>query len=141
MLNAEVRSIMTKNPLVAHPEDNATMISKAMVENRLQQIPVVLDGKLEGLITAYDLWQRSINHHDESELQVKDVMTTNVLVIAPKDKVGTAAELFVDSRFKTLPVVNLRNELKGIITTFDVVRHVMKKEYPEPILYKEVLQG
>ena len=141
MLNAEVRSIMTKNPLVAQLDDNAALVSKAMVQNRLQQIPVVHDGKLEGLITAYDLWQRSINHHDESELKVRDVMTTNVLVIAPKDKVGTAAELFVDSRFKTLPVVNLRNELKGIITTFDVIRHVMQREYPQPILYKEVLEA
>ena len=132
---------MTKNPLVAQLDDNAALVSKAMVQNRLQQIPVVHDGKLEGLITAYDLWQRSINHHDESELKVRDVMTTNVLVIAPKDKVGTAAELFVDSRFKTLPVVNLRNELKGIITTFDVIRHVMQREYPQPILYKEVLEA
>ncbi|MEL6803420.1 MAG: CBS domain-containing protein [Bacteroidota bacterium] len=59
--------------------------------------------------------------------------------MAPKDKVGTAAELFMDRRFKTLPVVNLRNELKGVITAFDLIRYSIKKEYPDPILYQEVL--
>jgi CBS domain-containing protein len=67
-------------------------------------------------------------------------MTSNVLVIRPKDKVGTAAELFIDKRFKTLPVVNLDNDLKGVVTAFDVIKHVFKKEYPNPILYKEELK-
>ena len=68
-------------------------------------------------------------------------MTTTVIKITPLDKVGTAAELFMDKRFKTLPVVNLRNELKGIITAFDVIRHILKKEYPIPILYREVIEA
>ena len=50
------------------------------------------------------------------------------------------SELFIDRRFKTLPVVNIDNKLKGVITAFDVIKHVMKKEYPQPILYKEILE-
>jgi CBS domain-containing protein len=64
-------------------------------------------------------------------------MTTKVVRITPKDKVGTAAELFADKRFKTLPVVNLENDLKGVVTAFDVIRTVFNEEYPRPILYQE----
>jgi len=111
-----------------------------MMEKKLQQLPVVDDeGLLLGIITSYDLWQ-NLRESKISESQlVMEVMSTNVLVIQPKDKMGTAAELFIDRRFKTLPVVNLDNKLKGVITAFDVIKYVMKREYPDPILYKDVL--
>jgi|TARA_B110000967_G_scaffold195846_1_gene225811 CBS domain-containing protein len=141
MLNQEVRKIMRSDPIVAHPNDTVVNISKLMVKEKVQQVPVVdQENKLVGMITSYDLWKNSINHDSSQTQLVKDVMSTNVLVIEPKDKVGTAAELFIDRRFKTLPVVNLDNKLKGVITAFDVIKHVMRKEYPQPILYKEILE-
>jgi CBS domain-containing protein len=140
MMNEEVRKIMTKNPEVAHPDENVAEVSQRMIKNRLQQLPVVEDGKLAGMITSYDLW-RNADEPAHRKDTVRDVMTTRVIKIAPKDKVGTAAELFIDKRFKTLPVVNLRNELKGVITAFDVIKYIFKKEYPNPILYKEILEA
>ena len=65
-------------------------------------------------------------------------MTSKVVRITPKDKVGTAAELFADKRFKMIPVVNLDNELKGIVTAFDVIRCAFNEEYAQPILYQDV---
>lgn len=128
---------MTKNPEVVHPEDRIEDVSEKMTRSRLQQLPVVDEGKLVGIITTYDLWRDTHNlGHDR---KVKEVMNRHVIKIAPKDKVGTAAELFMDKRFKSLPVVNLRNELKGVITAFDVIKHILKKEYAHPILYNEVL--
>ncbi|MFK7773204.1 MAG: HPP family protein [Saprospiraceae bacterium] len=141
MLNQEVRKIMRSDPIVAHPNDTVANISQLMVKEKIQQIPVVdEEKKLVGMITSYDLWKNSITHESSKSELVKDVMSTNVLVIEPKDKVGTAAELFIDRRFKTLPVVNLDNKLKGVITAFDVIKHVMRKEYPQPILYKDILE-
>ena len=141
MLNEHVRDIMTKNPTVVHPSDTITSVSNLMVSKRLQQLLVVNnEGKLEGIITSYDLWKNTMTNADEERL-VGDVMIKDVLKIAPKDKVGTAAELFMDRRFKTIPVVNLDNELKGVVTAFDVIRHTMQKEYKDPILYKEVLNS
>ena len=140
MLNEQVRNIMSKEPVVVGPNDTIEEVSNFMVKKRLQQLPVVDDsGILLGLITSYDLWKNSRKEGDTESRLVKEVMTTTILTIAPKDKVGTAAELFMDKRFKTLPVVNLRKELKGVITAFDVIKFVLKREYPNPILYKEVL--
>ena len=141
MLNEEVRNIMTTNPFVVHPNDRIQNVIQEMSQRQLQQIPVVDDGKLAGMVTTYDLWSKYSAQDDKGSMQIKDIMTTRVIHIAPKDKVGTAAELFIDKRFKTLPVVNLTNELKDVITAFDVIKYVMKKEYPTAILYKEVLEG
>ncbi len=141
MLNEQVRRIMTTDPIVAKPDDIVRDISNMMVTKKIQQLPVVEDGKLVGIVTSYDLWRNLRESADSEDKTVREVMNTNVLKIAPKDKVGTAAELFIDRRFKTLPVVNLRNELKGVVTSFDVIKHVFIKEYPNPILYRDVLMG
>ena len=140
MLNEEVRNIMTTNPVVAEPSNSIKDVTELMKKNTLQQIPVVKSGKLVGLITSYDLWNHIRQNSEGDNASIQDVMTSNVLTIRPKDKVGTAAELFIDRRFKTLPVVNLDNDLKGVVTAFDVIKHVFKKEYPNPILYKEELK-
>ncbi len=136
MMNLEVRSIMTKDPVVAHPNQSIEDLSKLFMESEVQQIPVVDHGKLVGLITSSDVLKVS-RFNLENDLRVKDVMTTKVVKITPKDKVGTAAELFADKRFKMIPVVNVDNELKGIVTAFDVIRSAYNQEYKSPILYQE----
>ncbi len=135
MMNQEVRKIMTTDPITVSPDQSVREVTQIMLDNKMQQLPVVSNGKLDGLITSYDLWKEGQGQLNDAS--VKDVMTTNVLTITPKDKVGTAAQLFADKRFKTLPVVNLRNELKGVVTAFDVIRQAYVEEYPQPILYKE----
>jgi CBS domain-containing protein len=141
MLNDQVRTIMTLNPIVVHPDDIVRDVSDMMVDQKIQQLPVVEDGKLVGIITSYDLWRNLRESANSEDKSVREVMNTNVAKIAPKDRVKTAAELFIDRRFKTLPVVNLRNELKGVVTSFDVIKTVMKKVYPNPILYRDVILG
>ena len=141
MMNREVRSIMNTHPVTVNPDLTIDELSKVMLTRRVQQLPVVENGKFVGLITSYDLWRRAEqNRADKSSignLTVRDVMTEKVIKISPKDKVGTAAELFADRRFKTLPVVNLRDELKGMITAFDLIKIVFNDEYADTILYKE----
>ena len=139
MMNQEVRSIMTKDPVVASPTQTIDEVSDLIMQSQMQQLPVVVDGKLMGMITSYDLWKATREGHG-TDMQVKDVMTTKVVRITPKDKVGTAAELFADKRFKTLPVVNLNNELKGVVTAFDVIKCAFNEEYPVPILYQDVFE-
>ncbi|MBK7637939.1 MAG: CBS domain-containing protein [Saprospiraceae bacterium] len=137
MMNLEVRSIMTKDPVTAHPNQSIDDLSQFFLESEFQQLPVVDHGKLVGLITSSDVLKIS-RFNLENDLKVKDVMTSKVVRITPKDKVGTAAELFADKRFKMIPVVNLDNELKGIVTAFDVIRCAFNEEYAQPILYQDV---
>lgn len=139
-MNEEIRTIMTTDPITVGPSETISAVSNLMLSKRLQQMPVVDDeGYLVGLITSYDLW-RSCQQNKAEVTPISEVMTTNIVKLAPKDKVGAAAELFMDKRFKTFPVVNLDNKLKGVITAFDVIRYSLRKEYPiDGILYREVM--
>jgi len=137
MLNEQVRYIMTKNVVTVSPNETLENITKLMNKRKLQQIPVVENDQFKGLVTSFDLWRVG----DFKNIKVEDIMIRKVIKITPIDKVGTAAELFMDKRFKALPVVNLRNELKGLVTAFDVIKQVMQKEYkPKHMLYPEVFE-
>lgn len=137
-MNEEVRTIMSTRVTTATPGQTVAEVLSLMERKRLQQLPVVdANGILVGLITSYDLWQNCRGNPGCAEDSVGSVMTQAVVKLAPKDKVGTAAELFMDRRFKTLPVVNLDGKLKGVVTAFDVIKYSFRKEYPEPILYAD----
>ena len=137
-MNEEVRTIMSTNVTTASPTQSVKEVLMLLERKRLQQLPVVdADGRLVGLITSYDLWKHCQDNPECGKQTVAQVMTRSVVKLAPKDKVGTAAELFMDRRFKTLPVVNLDGKLKGVVTAFDVIKYSFKKEYPEPILYAD----
>jgi len=137
MMNKQVRHVMTKDPVVAAPNQDLEQVAQLMMSSNIQQMPVVKEGKLVGMITSHDIWLSSRNQKGQPAKRVQDVMNTRVIQITPIDKLGTAAELFMDKRFKTLPVVNLRGELKGVVTVFDVIRQALIEKYPHPILYKE----
>lgn len=137
MMNEEVRTIMELNPRTTSPNQNVGRLSLEMLNDGIQQLPVVENGELVGLVTVHDLWKRYENKSSIADLKVREVMNTNILRISPKDKIGTAAELFADKRFKSIPVVNLNNELKGVITAFDIIKVAFKNEYASPILYQE----
>ena len=137
MMNREVRTVMDTHPVTVSPDITVKELSEMMLSRKVQQIPVVENGKFVGLITSYDLWRQHENNDAIDDMYVRDVMTRKVIKISPKDKLGTAAELFADRRFKTLPVVNLRDELKGMITAFDIIKVVFNDEYSAKILYAE----
>jgi len=137
MMNLEVKTIMNSSPMVTHPKKNLRELSHEMLEESVQQLPVVDHGKLVGILTTYDMWKQYENRTSVEGLTVGDVMNRMLVKIRPHDKIGTAAELFADGRFKTIPVVSETNEFHGTITAFDIIKKIFNSEYKNAILYKD----
>ena len=55
-------------------------------------------------------------------MQVKDVMTRNVIFVGPDEPVLEAARLMLQNRISGLPVVDREGELVGIVTEGDFLR-------------------
>jgi len=136
-MNLKVHEIMNPSPVVTAPSKNLREISHEMLDSGLQQLPVVDNGNLVGILTTYDMWKQYENRTTVEGLTVREVMNTRIVKIGPDDKIGTAAELFADGRFKTIPVVTESGEFKGTITAFDIIKKVFNSEYGSAILFKE----
>ncbi len=57
LIETRVRDVMTKDPLVAHPDDPIERVAQRMVDDQIHRLPVVEKGthELIGIITTLDL--------------------------------------------------------------------------------------
>ena len=114
--------------LTVKPRDTAAHAREQMERSRVNQLPVVHDGKLLGIVTDRDLRDASpsvFDHRktaasDPAQISVESVMTSNVLTLAPADSMAAAASLMRRERIGAVPIVD-RGLVVGIITRSDVL--------------------
>ena len=125
-----------KHPIVTvKPHDSAQHAREVMEKHRINQLPVVTDGSLVGIVTDRDLRdafpsvfesapsfrrQRAQHGTDPATIPVEDVMTRDVLSLAPDAFVPDAARLMRRERIGAIPIVD-GQRLVGILTRSDVL--------------------
>jgi CBS domain-containing protein len=135
MMNEPISSIMTKEVITVRPDDSLAVVKNILFEKHIHHLPVTDEGKLVGIITSYDLVKLGKCHEDYADILVKEVMTQKVATLESHEKIGAAAQVFLENLFHGIPIVNEQKELVGIITTHDVLKYEFKKEYPNHELY------
>ena len=60
---------------------------------------------------------------------IKDIMTTNVVYVNPKEGVIKAFEILLKHKISCLPVVNGDKEIVGIVTTTDIGHNLIEDRY------------
>ncbi|MBP6445317.1 MAG: CBS domain-containing protein [Saprospiraceae bacterium] len=138
MMNESVETIMITDLITLGPESTVEEVSDIFKSKNIHHIPVIDKGILIGMVTTFDMWKIKSTTDEYSKILVKTIMTKKLAKLEPDDKIGTAAELFLVNRFHAIPVVK-DGLLVGLVTTFDILRYGFRKEYPDPILFKDVL--
>ena len=134
-MNEPLSSIMTRDVITANQTDSLAVARNIFLKNKVHHLPIVEGNSLVGILTTYDLFKlngasKGRNYED---IEIRDVMTRHVATLEPEDKIGTAAELFLENLFHAVPIVK-DGHLKGIVTSFDVIKYEFMKEYPtQPI--------
>jgi acetoin utilization protein AcuB len=125
-----VKDWMTKDPLVVSPTTSIEQAVRIMRENRVRHLPVVKDPEtLIGIVTHTDLLHASPSPVTSlsvwevnfllAKMQVRDAMTTRVVVVDEECPLEEAALVMAEHRFGCLPVVH-GMRLVGIITETDL---------------------
>ena len=106
------------NPFFLAPDNTLADAEAVMSRYRISGVPIVVDGKLLGILTNRDLRFE----HDYSQ-RIEGVMTKAPLITAP---VGTtldeAIEILRKNKVEKLPIVDKDYNLKGLITTKDIIK-------------------
>jgi acetoin utilization protein AcuB len=119
---------------VIKPLDNIEHARTIMVDQKINQIPVVVDEELVGIVTDRDLRDaypsvfdivRSWGQPDDGlthpeQVDVEAVMTRDVVSVRPSDSLAEVADLMRKERFGSVPVVE-EGRLVGILTRSDVL--------------------
>ena len=123
------------NTDVVTVNEDTTMVKANIImkENRIRGLPVV-DGKgnLAGIVTDRDIKDASpskatsLDIHEInyliSTIKVGHIMSTDLIYVKPDETVEFAAVLMLENKISTLPVVNDKQALIGIITQTDIFR-------------------
>jgi acetoin utilization protein AcuB len=132
-----IKEWMTQNVVTVHEDDSIIEADEKMREYGVRRLPVINKrGKLVGIVTKGDVREASPSdatmlsiwevNYLIAKLQVKKVMTTDVLSIGPEADIIDAAEVMLRKKVSGLPVVSGDNELIGIITESDIFRMLVK---------------
>jgi CBS domain-containing protein len=120
-----------KHPVVTvKPHDSAVHARTVMAKHRINQLPVVVDDRLVGIVTDRDLRDAfpsvfesaasSGGSADPAGIHVEDLMTAKVVTLAPDASLADAARLMRRERIGAIPIVEKRHVL-GILTRSDLL--------------------
>ena len=117
----KVRDVMTPDVEVIHPQSGLPAAAMAMRKLDVGSLPVVKDGRLEGILTDRDIAVRAVaENRDLTTALVDDVMSRDPVTIQEDEDVQAAARLMADRQVRRLPVVDRDGRLTGILAMADL---------------------
>jgi len=116
-----VSDIMKKNVISIDSSMTVQDAAKMMDDASIGAIVVLENGIAIGIITERDLTRRVIAKGKPLTTNIKEVMSSPLIVINPDDSVWEAAQLMKTRKIHRIPAVK-NNQLVGMITTSDIVK-------------------
>ena len=111
---------MIVDPVTVHPEQPIAEALAIMQRYRISGLPVTRGGQLVGILTNRDL-----RFEKRLDRTVGEVMTKEKLVTAqPGVTLEQAKEILHRYRIEKLPVIDERNQLRGLITVKDIEKAI-----------------
>jgi CBS domain-containing protein len=127
----KVREIMTTPVTTLEPNDNLAFAEELMTVERVRHLPVVDGDVLVGILSHRDIAAASIpltnDPSTEQDLKAKrrvrvdEVMHHDVETVSPDEDAVKAADILLAQKVGSLPVVDERHHLVGILTETDFV--------------------
>ncbi len=98
-----------------------------LLDSGQRAAPVVDDdGKLEGIITDYDIMRRGAESLILKDAKVTEIMTKNPICVEETDSIGKARTIMRKNNIGRVLVVDANNKLKGIVTGGDILKKIYK---------------
>jgi CBS domain-containing membrane protein len=138
-----VADLMTKEVVTLDANDTLNVADDVMGLARIRHMPVIDgDDSVVGLLSQRDLFRgalaRTLGYGEFAQkklygiLKVKEVMTNDVLTVAPTTPLVDAAKIMTDRKIGCLVVIEAER-LVGILTESDFVRLVLSEEAGEDL--------
>lgn len=150
MNTIKVSDVMTHLVVTSRPEETIHEAARRMLSNRISGAPVVVEGRVVGIISEADLVAmfapppssrgaltapepfalllRGGVPRPDTGVTVAEVMTDDVVTVSPTASLWEAASLIQRHGIRRLPVVDDRGYLVGIVARADLVRSMARDD-------------
>jgi CBS domain-containing protein len=128
----KIIEIMNRSVITCHPEEALSAIVNKFKMFNISGMPVAEKKHLIGMITFRDISdflptpEEMCKEEPEALKQklatnVKEIMTTPPLSLAPAATIDHAARLMVEHHINRVPIVD-RDKIVGIVTRWDIIK-------------------
>ena len=130
-----IRDLMKHPVHIVKPRDSIAHAREILENHRINQLPVVVNGDVVGIVTDRDLRDAFPSVFDSpgftgpplhkaarepEKILVEEVMSAKAFTIGPDEPVAEAARVMRRERIGAIPIVE-RDKLVGIITRADIL--------------------
>ncbi|MTH17817.1 CBS domain-containing protein [Flavobacterium sp. LC2016-01] len=131
-----ISHIMTKTVVTANEKDDLKTVVEKLKKNTIRHIPIVKGKEVVGIISRTDVNRLTFGALFDGQegadaaildmLSISQVMTSKPRTVPSDMIIKDLAEIFSKEDFHALPVVD-HEELKGIVTTTDVIKYLLEQ--------------
>ncbi len=112
-----VAEFMAKSLVTGAPGETVTAVARRLTERSIGGLPVMENGSIVGIVTLKDLVGQPPYR------SVREVMTRDVVTVAPSERITDAYAVMDTRRIGRLPVVD-QGALVGIVTRGDLLKEL-----------------
>ena len=123
---------MTRNVVCVSVDDELETVRDLMREWDIRHLPVTEDEHLVGMVSDRDvlmhLEQGDDGEWEVPEMSVGDVMAKKPLTCGPGDSISHVANLMIDNKIDSVPVLENDGSLVGLITSSDLIELLRERD-------------
>ena len=130
MRDIAINRIMTTEPATVAPGDPVSVARKSLESGQIHHLPVVENGSLVGIVSTSDLLKFHLLDGDAAALSsttVAQIMEPEPVVLQSDASLRDAAAALSVGGYHALPVVEQDRTLVGIVTSVDLVMHLLQQ--------------
>lgn len=113
-----VRDVMSKNLVVAAPQDKLSRIKQLMKERNITGVPIARERRLVGVVSMHDIFMAMDAGHMEEPAEKH--MAKKIIMLEEDMPLAFAISYFNKFKYGRFPVVDKYNLLVGIVTSRDI---------------------
>lgn len=132
-----VSSIMTTKLITLNVKDGLDKAEHLLKKHKIRHIPVLKNNKIVGLLSLNDILRISFAdgaYREEEDIAssiyemftIRQLMIRNLETVTPETTIKEVAELLINREYHSLPVVE-DGILKGMVTTTDIIKYLLKQ--------------
>jgi CBS domain-containing protein len=144
LLTTPIKQIMKDEVVSLNVDQSILDAIGVLSRGRFHHVPVVENKRLVGILSTVDIFKLDSDSLTSSSAallagraRVGDIMIKDVASLSERATVGDAAELLSSGDYHALPVMAGTGELIGIVTTTDLIAHMLdiaaEPELSEPL--------
>ena len=126
-----ISSVMVKDVFTVPETMQLADVAKLMLDEGIGSVPVMCEDKMVGIVSKADFVTLAVGIAFD-KITVKEIMSKDLTVVSPTERLVHARRLMIESHVGRLPVVEDK-KLVGMITSKDLMRAFIdfRKNVPE----------